>query len=59
MNFAFLASLAWLFTTPEKIAETGLFPKEKLVNGGIYILQNEADASVCKRATTPVLYKLN
>jgi len=46
MNFAFLVSLAWLFTTPEKNMEAGLFPKEKLVNGGIYIFQNEADSSV-------------
>jgi hypothetical protein len=46
MNFAFLASLAWLFTTPEKAAEKGLYPKENIVNGGIYILQSEADASV-------------
>jgi len=45
MNFALIGSFLWLFTTPEK-EEPEDVPRENLINGGVYVIQNEVDASV-------------
>ena len=56
MNFAFLASIAWFFSSNERPEEIVLYAKDRFVNGGVYIIQNEADGNVSKVICYKLLY---